>query len=166
VLAERVEGNLAAAVQEIEKLRVSGLPSPIGAEALLAVLEDASHFDTFELVDAVFAGDAARVSRMVTSLREEDVSPFAVFGALASQLRMLADGGRCSGPEGSSRRGSCRRIGGRDAPSACWPRCALVDAQGKGQIPGDAWWSLEDLLLRLCGVRVLPGSVPLLRRAL
>ena len=48
---QRVEGNLLAAVQEIEKLALAGLPQPISIDPLAAALEDASHYDTFELLD-------------------------------------------------------------------------------------------------------------------
>ncbi|MEM8768193.1 MAG: DNA polymerase III subunit delta, partial [Pseudomonadota bacterium] len=86
-LAERVEGNLLAAVQEVEKLKLAELPQPVSAEAIAAVLEDAAHYDTFELLDAVFNGEAERVPRMVHGLRAEGVALFAILGALTSQLR-------------------------------------------------------------------------------
>ena len=47
-------------------------------------------------------------------------------------------------------------------------QCALVDAQGKGQLLGDAWLSLENVCLRLAGQRGLPSleeELPSLRRA-
>ena len=34
--------------------------------------------------------------------------------------------------------------------------CAIIDQQGKGQLLGDAWISLENLLLRLAAVKVMP----------
>ena len=45
-------------------------------------------------------------------------------------------------------------------------QCALVDQQGKGQLLGDAWITLEDLLLRLAGVRLpsLENQLEALRR--
>ena len=57
---QRVEGNLLAAVQEIEKLALADLPEPISVATLAAALEDASHYDTFELLDAVYAADSQR----------------------------------------------------------------------------------------------------------
>ena len=91
-LAERVEGNLLAAVQEIEKLRLADLEQPITEDTLLGVLEDASHYGTFELLNALYAGDRARVARMVRGLRTEGVALFAILGALTSQIRMLQVG--------------------------------------------------------------------------
>lgn len=149
-LAERVEGNLLAAVQEIEKLKLHDLPQPVTTEALLGVLEDSAHYGTFELIDAVFQGDAARVVRMLAGLRQEGVAVFALLGAFAGQLRGMA--GRVPMPPQRARLvGEFeRRLGGRTTPGALLATCALIDAQGKGELPGDPWVSLEELLLGLC----------------
>ncbi len=162
LLAERVEGNLLAAVQEIEKLKLAGLESPVTAQALAGVLDDAARYDVFELVDATLGGDARRVSRMVRTLRQEGIALFAVLGALTSQLRRIGDGGGRMSPQ-RKRLVSVflDRVGAASAVERVLAECALVDAQGKGQIPGDAWQSLEDLLLRLAGVRAIPGAPPL-----
>jgi DNA polymerase-3 subunit delta len=153
-LAQRVEGNLLAAVQEIEKLRLHELPQPIALVDLLAVLEDSAHYDTFELIDAALAGDAARVSRMVTNLRQEGIAVFAVLGALVSQLRRMGPNDRLP-PQRQRLVGDfLRRVGGPRGVGVALSTCALIDAQGKGEIPGDPWRSLEELLLRFCGVRL------------
>jgi DNA polymerase III subunit delta len=162
LLAERVEGNLLAAVQELRKIALAGLPSPLSLADLQSVLEDSAHYDTFDLIDSVLGGDGVRVSRMVESLRQEGVAPFAVLGALTSQLRRIVSGdGRMPPQRQQLVRQFVRRVGSTDAVERVLAECALVDAQGKGQIPGDAWLSLEFLLLRLCGVRPLPGGSPL-----
>jgi DNA polymerase-3 subunit delta len=153
-LAQRVEGNLLAAVQEIEKLALHELPQPIGLDDLLAVLEDAAHYDAFELIDAALAGDAARVSRMVRNLRQEGIAVFAILGALVSQLRRLGPNDRLPPQRQRLVADFTRRIGGRRGIDAALATCALIDAQGKGEIPGDPWRSLEELLLRFCGVRL------------
>lgn len=152
-LAERVEGNLLAAVQQVEKLRLADLEQPISADVMASLLEDASHYDTFELLDAAFSGDRARIPRMVRGLRAEGVAMFAVLGALTSQLRQVAEG---RVPQ-FRRRMTDRlvaRLGSVQAIDRVLAQCALVDQQGKGQLLGDAWVSLEDLLLRLAGARL------------
>ena len=61
-----------------------------------------------------------------------------------------------------------RRIGSPDAIDRVIAQCALIDSQGKGQLLGDAWLSLEHLLLRLAGARGLPSleqQLPHLKRA-
>lgn len=161
LFTERVEGNLLAAVQEIEKLKLADLPSPVTAPALMEVLEDSARYDTFELVDAVFEGDAERVVRMVATLRQEGVALFLLLGGVTSQLRRVVNEEYLPAPRKRLVPGLLRRIGGAAAIDRVLAECALVDAQAKGQIPGDAWESLEDLLLRLCGTRVLAGASPL-----
>jgi DNA polymerase-3 subunit delta len=151
---QRVEGNLLAAVQEIEKLALADLPEPISVATLAAALEDASHYDTFELLDAVYAADSQRVSRMVRGLREEGVSVFAILGALAAQLRNMLPGGRTAPQRRRLVEGFIRRLGSPEAIDRVLAQCAIVDQQGKGQLLGDVWVSLENLLLRLAGVRL------------
>lgn len=161
LLAERVEGNLLAAVQEIEKLKLAGLTTPVSARALMDVLDDSARYDTFELIDAVLAGESRRVSRMLATLRQEGVALFAILGALTSQLRRIADGGYVPAPRKRLVGGFLRRIGSTTAIPRILAECALVDAQGKGQVPGDAWLSLEEILLRMAGTRAVAGGSPL-----
>jgi DNA polymerase-3 subunit delta len=166
-LAQQVEGNLLAAVQEIEKLKLAGLEQPISAESLMQVMEDSSHYDAFELIDAVFAGDLFRVSRVLLNLRQEGVALFAILGALTSQLRRLPGGGRMPPQRQRLVDGFLRRLGSARVLDRVLAQCALVDAQGKGQLRGDAWVSLENLCLRLAGDRELPSleaQLPYLKR--
>lgn len=164
-LAEKTEGNLLAAVQEVEKLRLSDLPQPIDLALLTEFLEDAAHYDTFELLDAVFGGDTKRLPRMVRGLRAEGVALFAILGALTSQLRQIGEG---RVPPFRRRQADqlVRRLGSVEAIDRVLAQCALVDQQGKGQLLGDAWLSLEELLLRLAGARMtsLEAQLDSLRR--
>jgi len=165
--SERVEGNLLAAIQEIGKLKLAGLPQPIDVETLVGVLEDSAHYDTFELLDAVYAGDAGRVARMVQGLRAEGIAPFAILGALTSQLRRFASGGPGRMPQHRQRivEQFLARLGS-GGPDRVLAQCAIVDQQGKGQLLGDAWCSLEGLLVRLAGSRLpsLESQLPYLVR--
>jgi DNA polymerase-3 subunit delta len=154
-LAERVEGNLLAAVQEIQKLTLHELAQPIGFDQLLAVLEDAAHYDVFELIDSVMAGDPARVVRMVANLRQEGVAVFAVLGAFTAQLRRIGGKERLAPQRQRLIADFQRRQGGRKGIDTLLAISALIDAQGKGELPGDPWRSLEELLLGLCGARLL-----------
>ena len=150
-LADRVEGNLLAAAQEIDKLKLLDLRQPVDAESLAAAVSDAAHYDAFELIDAVFAGDARRVRRVLATLREEGISLFALLGAFTSQLRGI-DSGRWMPPQRKRLIPGFRRRAG--SPERVLAQVALVDQQGKGELRGDAWLSFERLLVRLCGVRL------------
>jgi DNA polymerase-3 subunit delta len=157
-LAQQVEGNLLAAVQEIAKLKLAELEAPISADALAEVMEDSAHYDAFELIDAIFAGDLQRVSRMLGILRQEGVALFAILGAIVAQLRRLRGAGARMPPQRQRLvEGFLRRLGSASAIDRVLSQCALIDAQGKGQLLGDAWLSLENLCLRLAGSRKLPS---------
>lgn len=152
-LAERVEGNLLAAAQEVDKLALMELPQPVTLEALVSSLEDAARFNSFDLLDAMMSADAAKVVRILKALREEGVALFAILGALTSQVRRM--GSPKGLPPGRQRllQQFAQRV--KD-PGAVLAECAVIDQQGKGQLLGDAWVSLENLLLRLAGKRSLP----------
>ena len=150
-LADRVEGNLLAAAQEIDKLKLADLQQPISAERLADAVADASHYDAFELIDAVFGGDARRVSRVLRGLREEGISLFALLGAFTSQLRGIHSGQWMPPQRKRQVPGFLKRAG---SPERVLAQIALIDQQGKGELRGDAWVSLERLLLRLCRLRL------------
>jgi len=91
LIAERVEGNLLAAAQEVDKLVLLNGAGPISAEQVEAAVADSARFDVFGLVDAALLGDASRVTRMLDGLRGEGVEPILVLWALTRELRSLAD---------------------------------------------------------------------------
>ena len=64
LLADRAEGNLLAAAQELEKIRLLRGAGPVDAEAVLAAVADSARFDAQDLADAALAGEAGRVVRI------------------------------------------------------------------------------------------------------
>ena len=86
---DRVEGNLLAAFQEIQKL---GLLYPAG-ELSLAQVESAvlnvARYDVFKLSESVLAGHPARVQRMLDGLQAEGVAEVLVHWAIAEDIRAL-----------------------------------------------------------------------------
>ncbi|MDX1482697.1 MAG: DNA polymerase III subunit delta, partial [Woeseiaceae bacterium] len=90
IIADRIEGNLLAANQEIEKLRLLlGETTVTGADVRNAVA-DSSRFDVYQLADAALAGNPARALRILDGVRAEGVEPFVVVWALTRELRTLA----------------------------------------------------------------------------
>ncbi len=89
-LASRVEGNLMAASQEVQKL---ALLFPAGmlpfAEVKNAVL-DVARFDVFDIGLALLQGDRARFVRMMEGLRAEGTAPPLLLWALAEEIRTIA----------------------------------------------------------------------------
>jgi DNA polymerase-3 subunit delta len=91
LIAARVEGNLLAAAQEIEKLKLMAEGGQITVETVQAAVADSARFDVFGLVDAVLNGEAAHALRMLEGLRGEGVEPPVILWALARELRLLAN---------------------------------------------------------------------------
>lgn len=90
LIAQRVEGNLLAAVQEIEKLRLLHGEGTVDVEAVQEAVADSARYDAFKLVDAALAGDRARVVRVLEGLRQEGTEPPLILGALTYAIRDLA----------------------------------------------------------------------------
>ena len=154
-LAERVEGNLLAAKQEIEKLKLLGTDGPIGAAEVIDAVGDSSHFDTFEMIDTALGGHAVRTRRMLANLHAEGVPVFMIMGAVVNNLRRareLATGGnpRLARNRRQIVEQAVRRLGAARI-DALLEACALLDLQAKGMLRGDPWQSLEDILLAIAG---------------
>jgi DNA polymerase-3 subunit delta len=90
MIADRVEGNLLAAGQEIEKLRLILGEGRVTADDVAQAVANSSRFDVFKLVDAALGGDARRALRILSGLRAEGVEPVIIIWALARELRTLA----------------------------------------------------------------------------
>ncbi|HEY8519740.1 MAG TPA: DNA polymerase III subunit delta [Gammaproteobacteria bacterium] len=89
LLAERVEGNLLAADQELKKLALAG-ERTVDEEAVAEAVANSARFDVYRLSDAVAAGDAARAIRVLDGLRAEGTEPVLVCWALNRELSLLA----------------------------------------------------------------------------
>src|SRR6218665_17122 len=75
LIAARVEGNLLAAAQEIEKLKLLADGNQIDAATVQAAVADSARYDVFGLIDAVLNGEAAHALRILEGLRGEGVEP-------------------------------------------------------------------------------------------
>lgn len=89
MLAERVEGNLLAAVQEIEKLRLYTNNTIIDIDTITAAVTDNARYDVFGLVDRALEGDAKASLRMLQGLKAEGTEPPVLLWALSRELRTL-----------------------------------------------------------------------------
>jgi DNA polymerase III subunit delta len=87
--ADRVEGNLLAAHQEIQKLALLHPPGEISSEQIETAVLNVARYDVFRLGEAVLAGQAARALRMLEGLRSEGEAPVLVHWTLAEDIRGL-----------------------------------------------------------------------------
>ena len=106
LLAERVEGNLLAAAQEVDKLALLIGAAPgaandsraaprktadaIDAAEMDRLVADSSRFDAFKLIDAALAGEASRALRMLRSLRAEGEAVPGLMGPIVGPVLTLA----------------------------------------------------------------------------
>jgi DNA polymerase-3 subunit delta len=90
LLAERVEGNLLAADQEVSKLALLLEPGPIDPDAMRAAVGNSARYDLFDLTGAALAGDRARTQRILRGLIGEGTAEPLILWVLSRELRMLA----------------------------------------------------------------------------
>jgi len=152
-LAERLEGNVLAAAQEVSRLKLLGKPT-IELGDVQASVSSANHYRMWDLLDEAFAGRAQKVRRMCKTMEAEGESPLAVLGPLTQRLRTGGGGGKTGG---YSRASSPRGSASGKPKHAYVSECALIDLQAKGALEGDAWQSLERLLLALGGMQTTPS---------
>lgn len=87
--ADRVEGNLLAAHQEILKLGLLHPPGELSGEMIRQAVLNVARYDVFKLSEAVLAGDRARVQRMLDGLQAEGEAEVLVHYTLAEDIRAL-----------------------------------------------------------------------------
>jgi DNA polymerase-3 subunit delta len=87
--ADRVEGNLLAAYQEVQKLALLHPPGELSFEAVEAAVLNVARYDVFKLGEAVLAGQVARALRMLDGLRAEGEAAVLVHWTLAEDIRGL-----------------------------------------------------------------------------
>jgi DNA polymerase-3 subunit delta len=176
-LAERVEGNLLAAAQEIDKLALLADGQTLDVDTMESLVADAARYDVFRLVEATFSGQPAAVLRMIAGLRAEGEAVAALTPIVIRELlstaglaRVQARGGNLAAEMKSrgiweSRQAPFKRALQRHPEVKRWERfvaeAGLVDRIAKGRADGDAWLALERLLIAVSEAR----AVRLLARA-
>lgn len=171
LLAERTEGNLLAAHQELEKLRLLAPEGAITPDTVLASVGDSARFDVFRLSEAVLEGEADRALRVLAGLRSEGTEQTLVLWALTKALRDLW--GAVASPAGARPRGGWQRQAAalnkavRRAPRlsfrALTVRAARADRMIKGRLQGDAWDEMALLAADICGRPAVPAPRSMLK---
>jgi len=174
LLIDRVEGNLLAAVQEIEKLKLlanseDGGRIRLDARTVMQVVADSSRYTAFQLVDAALSGDTVRVEKILKGLRAEDVFPLVILGAITRELRSLLpmlekkEAGQGvnallqSHHVWFNRKQAVGAALNRLRSADIWAmldHSRLIDQSIKGLSAANPWDELSLLLLRLAGTRV------------
>jgi DNA polymerase III subunit delta len=93
-LADRVEGNLLAAHQEVQKLALLAGEGELSLDTVRDAVADVARFDTYVAAEALVAGNTERYLRVLDGLRGEGEAPTYVLFTLSSALFALASGER------------------------------------------------------------------------
>ncbi len=173
LLVERVEGNLLACAQEIEKLLLLYGPRVLTVEEVANSVADSARFDIYKLVDGALQGDVARTVRIVEGLQGEGVEPVLVLWALSREIRSMASmafemsrGSRIEPVLAKWRvwekRKPLVRAGLQRHSVRVWQQllrqAADVDGVIKGVRTGNRWDELLQLSLALGGVRLCSAA--------
>jgi len=147
LLAERSEGNLLAAHQEIDKLAML-LPrgATVSVAQVAAGSADSARFDVFQLGEAVRNADAARALRILGGLQAEGAEALLVLWSLVKELRSQ-QAAAASGSRARPQALSFARLA---------MRAGRADRMAKGLTGGDPWDELALLAVELTGLRSLP----------
>ncbi|HVA55860.1 MAG TPA: DNA polymerase III subunit delta [Gammaproteobacteria bacterium] len=89
LIAGRVEGNLLAAAQEVEKLLLLHGPGPVDVAAAREAVADSARYDPYALVDAALEGNPRRAAHILKGLEEEGAEPTFILWALTREIRSL-----------------------------------------------------------------------------
>lgn len=167
-IAERVEGNLLAAHQEIQKLGLLYPEGPLSFEQIHDAVLNVARYDVFKLNEAMLSGDTARLVRMLEGLQGEGEALPLVLWAVAEEIRTLlklksgvAQGRQLSqltkehriwGPRERLIEPALRRLKLATLESAL-QEAAQIDKMVKGlrakKFSGDAWDAMLQLGLKI-----------------
>lgn len=173
LLAAKVEGNLLAAVQEIEKLKLIAEPGTIDVHLMASAVADNARYDVFSLMDKALLKDSAGAVRHLNGLKGEGADPILVLWGIAREVRTLLalkHAHQLGQPLDAAARSQgifephlslLRQQLPRFKPAQLrllLRQCALADRSMKGAAKLDSWGLLLDITLNLCGSRVLNNA--------
>lgn len=172
LIAERVEGNLFAAAQEIDKLQLLCPDGKVDEETVLASVADNARFEVFGLMDTVFSGKATKIPRMISRLRAEGLDIMSVFSAVSWSLHRAVDmatqldqGARLEQVFASQKPPIWEKA--RPMMRAALSRhqrpqwqnflqqMAKIDQAAKGSVQACPWSLLEILCMQVAGINIM-----------
>ena len=168
LLCDRVEGNLLAAVQEVEKLKLLAEGGQITAATVTASVSNNARYNLFDMADNALKGNAAGSLKMLHGLRGEGTEPAVALWALLREIRTLyqaqqaVDAGQNPQQALSALRVWKNRMGlmqgalgrhSRNSLNSLLEQATAVDGSIKGFAGGKPWDNLESLILDLAGAR-------------
>ncbi len=164
-IADNVEGNLLAAQQEIEKLRLLAKSDKIDLQTVTEMVSNSSRYTVFNLTDKCLAGDISAAMRTLGGLKAEGTEPILILWSLTRELRVLHRI-QTAQEQGQpmnqamrnerifdSRQGIVQRALGRlhkNKIEMLLRKARLIDQSVKGIKKDSPWVQLEQLTVNFC----------------
>ena len=148
-LADRVEGNLLAAYQEVQKLALLAPEGELDLAAVREAVADVARYDPYLAAEALVAGDTPRYLRVLEGLRGEGEQPTFVLHVVSGALFALQGQGRVFHKTLAR---AIEAAAGRHAPAALARAvrdAAAIDRAIKGVVARDPWQGFMTLGLNL-----------------
>ncbi|WP_273204839.1 DNA polymerase III subunit delta [Marinobacter subterrani] len=161
IMSERLEGNLLAASQELDRLSLLARGNTIDEETVEQAVQDSSRFTGFELVTELVSGRAPHACKMISVLQQEGENPLGLLAVLTRDLNLLLElkssAGRAETPAAFlKKRGvfqpqrarameqAARRLDRTQLHEAI-ALCSQIDRATKGFDPLSPWHYLRDM---------------------
>jgi DNA polymerase-3 subunit delta len=160
-IVERTEGNLLAAQQELEKLKLAASGKRIDLAAAQASIADSARYDVFQLGEAALGADVPRALRILAGLRSEGVEPTLALWSLSREIHNVwgttdPSPGYRGWQKPSAALENAKRRASRLPYARLAVRLSRADRMIKGQLRGDAWDEMALLIVEFAGRRTLP----------
>ena len=163
-IVERTEGNLLAAQQELEKLRLLAPDKGRGRSVDLATVQasigDSARYDVFQLGEAALGADVPRALRILAGLRSEGVEATLALWSIAREIKnvwgTLQQGPARGWQKPSAALENAKRRAAKLPYARLAARISRADRMIKGQHRGDAWDEMALMIVEFAGRRSLP----------
>ncbi|WP_341582394.1 DNA polymerase III subunit delta [Marinobacter metalliresistant] len=161
IMSERLEGNLLAASQELDRLALLANGTTIDEETVEQAVQDSSRFSGFELVTELISGRAPHACKVISVLQQEGENPLGLLAVLSRDLNLLLElkssGGQAENPASFLKKRGVfqpQRVRAMEQAARQLNRaqlhdaialCSKVDRATKGFDPLSPWHYLRDM---------------------
>lgn len=174
LLCDRVEGNLLAAEQELEKLFLLNGKGEVDSQAVRDLVADSSRYNVFQLVDTCLSGNASQSVKILEGLKGEGIASVIIVWALAREVRSLVSMSLAMNDAPLPKviqsfhvwqnrqhcvKSALSRHNSRQWRLFLW-QISELDKLNKGLKTGNIWHELIQLLMRIAGSPLMPAQRP------
>ncbi len=174
LLCDRVEGNLLAAEQALEKLFLLNGEGEVDSDAVRDLVADSSRYNVFQLIDGCLNGEASQSVKMLDGLQGEGVDPVIIVWAFTREIRTLVSMSLAVSEQPLEqvirsfhvwqKRQNCVKSALSRHKAHQWQlflwQLSELDKLNKGLKTGNIWHELIQLVLKIAGKPLMPVQRP------